>query len=515
MHTCFAAHDTTIERITDQAIASAEQHFARRIGQVRKLLERVEDTEAFSRGILDLATKWAPDALASLMSQALELAALEGREAVFLESDGEARFAETDLTRQEFKEQIDFLTQKRPKPTRAWTDAMHGDHDRAFVVAGATDMSMLDEFHAAVIDAAKTYDLKAFGDEFDRIVEKYGWEYNGGRNWRVRTIFNTNIRTSYMAGRLRQMRDPEMVKIRPYWQYVHADTRVPKNPREQHLAWDGLVLRWDDPWWDIYFPPNGWLCSCGVKTLSRGDLRRMGKDGPDKAPPIERAPYTHETSGVSVMLPKGVNYGWDYMPGDLWERGLVPSALIDDAEGLIHEGRHVVQIDTPSSLDDLLGRAKPFTAKPLAEGLTDEAYVQAFLDPFGADLDNAVLWEDRAGVRIPVSAELFRDRGGAWKIGKRGRAPFTPLMAEALLDPDEIWIGIAEKPDPVRPDQGELLIDRRYIKADPDRGIVIVFEIGRKWWEAITVYIPTKKNGRPDLKLLDRRRGGKLVWKRQ
>ena len=39
--------------------------------------------------------------------------------------------------------------------------------------------------------------------------------------------------------------------------------------------------------------------------------------------------------------------------------------------------------------------------------------------------------------------------------------------------------------------------------------------IGRRWWEAITVYNPTKKNGAPDLNLLDKRRGGKLIWKRK
>lgn len=88
-------------------------------------------------------------------------------------------------------------------------------------------------------------------------------------------------------------------------------------------------------------------------------------------------------------------------------------------------------------------------------------------------------------------------------------------MAEALLDPDEIWLGVAAKRDPVRDDLQELLIDRRYIRADPDKGLMVVLEVGRKWWEAKTAYIPTDRKQRPDLKLLDRRRGGKLIWKRK
>lgn len=473
------------------------------------------DFSDISRGIVELAAKWAPDMLAALIAQAHELSALEGREAVFQEGTSGSAFADVTLTRQDFAEQIQFLTQKRDKPTRAWTDAMQGDHDRAFVVAGVTDMAMLEEFHQAVIEGARTYDIKAFAGEFDRLVEKYGWSYNGGREWRIRTIFETNIRTSYMAGRLRQMRDPDMVRLRPYWQYVHADTRVPMNPRPQHVGFDGLVLMWDDPWWYVYFPPNGWLCSCGIRTLSRGDLRRLGKSGPDTAPEIIRHPYTHRATGETVQLPEGVDYGWDYMPGDKWERGLVPSALIDEAGGLTTDGRHAVVIDTPSPLQDLLAAAKPFQAVPLAPGLSKEDYVRAFLQPFGADIGRAVLWQDPTGTKIPISDEFFRDRSGLWKVGKRGREIFTPLMAEALLDPDEIWMGVSAKQDPVRPDLTEYLIDRRYIRLDPSIGVNVVMEVGRKWWEPITAYNPTDKMGRSNLGLLDRRRGGKLLWKRK
>ncbi|WP_231493223.1 PBECR2 nuclease fold domain-containing protein [Paracoccus pantotrophus] len=445
----------------------------------------------------------------------LELAGLEGREAAFADGDDASAFAEPDFTRQEFREQIDFLTQKRLKPTRAWTDAMQGDHDRAFVVAGVTDLAMLEEFHAAVIEGARSFDIKAFAGEFDRLVEKYGWDYNGGRDWRIRTIFETNIRTSYMAGRLKQMRDPDMLRLRPYWMYVHADTRVPLNPRELHVAWDGMVLRGDDPWWDIYFPPNDWMCSCGVRSLSEGQLRAMGKSGPDTAPEIVRQTYTHEATGVTVELPEGVGYGWDYQPGKLWEQGLVPSQIIDEGGGQIHAGRHAVVIDQPSPLADLLAQARPFAAQPLAAGLAPEDYVRAFLQPFGADIGRAVLWQDQAGARLPISGQFFRDRSGAWKIGKRGREIYTPLMAEALLDPDEIWLGVAAKQDLVRDDLEELLVDRRYVRVDPDKGVLVVMQIGRRWWEPVTIYLPQDRKGNPDAKGIQGRRGGKLLWKRK
>ncbi|MFN3313273.1 MAG: PBECR2 nuclease fold domain-containing protein [Hyphomonas sp.] len=516
-HVCFAEPGGPVERITGLAVDAAEAHFGRRLRAVRHLILTSATAEAAAAGIVELAARWTPDALAALLDQALELAGLEGREAVFADADaakGGLAFADAEFTRQEFSEQIEFLRQKRTKPTRAWTDAMQGDHDRAFVVAGVTETAMLEEFQAAIIEGAETYDSEAFAGEFDRLVEKYGWSYNGGREWRIRTIFETNIRTSYMAGRLKQMRDPDVVKLMPYWEYRHAETRVPMSPRPQHLAWDGMILMWDDPWWDTHFPPNDWLCSCGVQSLSRGQLRAMGKDGPDTAPQIVRRTYRHQATGDEVQLPEGIGYGWDYMPGDMWERGLVPSALIDEAGGLQTEGRHRVVIDEPSPLEEFVASARKFTAEPLPEGLDDEDYVRAFLKPFSADIGRAVLWQDQTGTRVPISVEFFRERDGTYKADKRGRGRFAAMMAEAMRDPDEIWLGVSEKKDPIVPDQKELFLDRRYIRADADTGLILVMQVGRRWWEPITAYHGQDRKGQPDLKPLHARRGGKLLWKR-
>ncbi|ARE40900.1 Phage (Mu-like) virion morphogenesis protein [Rhodovulum sp. P5] len=513
---CLAAPDSPAAQIADRAVAAAERHFARRLAAIRTAIEGADDFDAAGRALLELAARWTPDALAALLAQAMDLAALEGREAVFAESEAPAPgFAEPEFTRLDFAEQIAYLRQKRGKPTRAWTDAMGGDHDRAFVVAGVTDLAMLEEFQAAVIAAVETRDIKGFAAEFDRLVETYGWDYNGGRGWRIRTIFETNIRTSYMAGRLRQMRDPEVVKTRPYWQYLHADTRVPLKPRPEHVAWDGLVLRWDDPWWDTHFPPNDWRCSCGVRTLTERDLAGMGKDGPDTAPDDGTRTHTHKATGDTVQLPSGIGYGWDHMPGDLWERGLVPSALAEEAGALQTAGRHRVEIDTPVPIEALISAARPFRSARMAPGLDDETYISAFLEPFGATLDQAAIWTDATGTRLPISAEMFRGRDGLLKIRKRGREVFARQFAEVLRDPDEIWIGVAAKRNAIDPDVEELVVDRRYIRVDPDTGLYAVFEVGRRWWEAVTAYPTQDRKGQPTIGGIDKRRGGKLVWKRK
>lgn len=512
---CFAETDVQVS-LAEQLEDAAAPFFQRRIDAVRKVFDQASNWNQASASLLGLAALWSPDRLAATVRDGLDLAAMLGREAVFLDGEQTDSFADVGVFKQAFREQIDFLRQKRPTPTKAWTDAMRGIHDRAFVIAGATDLDMLSDFQNVIAKAIEDgTTLEDFRKEFDRIVAQYGWSYKGERGWRTRVIFETNVRTSYMAGRLKQMRDPDVVRMRPFWQYRHGETRVPLHPRKLHLAWHGLILRYDDPWWEKHFPPNGWVCSCGVRTLSQADLTRLGKSGPDQAPGELFSPTLDPVTGKLTEKPQGIDYGWDYMPGHLWEQGLTPSAIMDEGALLPDHPRMAVAIDEPEPMADLLAKAKPFTAKPLPEGLSPDDYLAAFLEPFGASPGQAVLFEDKAGNRIPISDQLFRDRSGDLKIMKRGRNTLTPLMAETLMDPDEIWIGVARKINPADGETEELVVDRRYIRVDRKSGIQIVFEIGQRFWDAVTAYNPTTKKGDVDYSAIDRRRGGKLIYKRK
>lgn len=102
-----------------------------------------------------------------------------------------------------FAEQNQFFRRKLNLPTNAWTDIYTREHDYAFVVAGANRDDLVQDFRQAVEKAiADGTTLEEFRRDFDRIVAKYGWSYRGGRNWRSRVIYETNMRSSYMAGRL-------------------------------------------------------------------------------------------------------------------------------------------------------------------------------------------------------------------------------------------------------------------------------------------------------------------------
>src|SRR3972149_3987534 len=119
-----------------------------------------------------------------------------------------------------FSEQIQFFRYKLNIGTRAWTDIWRDAHDSAFMVAGAYKADLLADLRE-IVDQAITQGttLQKFRKGFDAIVEQHGWNYNGGRNWRTRVIYETNLRTSYQAGRYTQLKNPALLRVNKYWQY--------------------------------------------------------------------------------------------------------------------------------------------------------------------------------------------------------------------------------------------------------------------------------------------------------
>ena len=201
--------------------------------------------------------------------------------------------------RQPFAEMLDALETRLENliPTERWTDLMRNAHDRGFTVAGATEADLLADLAEAVSEfITDGKGIESFREAFDEIVEQYGWDYVGERNWRTRVIYQTNMATSYAAGRYAQLTDPDLLAVAPFRMYRHGGS---SDPRPHHVAWDGLVLPADDPFWDTHMPPNGWGCSCYVIAVSAEQAERLG--GRFETPPEDP--------------PGAIDEGWDYTPG--------------------------------------------------------------------------------------------------------------------------------------------------------------------------------------------------------
>lgn len=204
-----------------------------------------------------------------------------------------------------FAEQVAFFRGKLGNlvPTQRWTDMLRSAHDRGFMVAGAQNADLLAGLAAAVGRAqAEGVSIGQFRKDFAALVQRSGWDYNGDFNWRTRTIYSTNIATSYHAGRLAQLREGNF----PLWVYVHADGVL--HPRPLHQSWHGVTLPPTHPWWTTHYTPNGWGCHCRVVgAMNYEQAARYGtviRDAPDDG--------IDPKSGA----PRGIDKGWDYMPGD-------------------------------------------------------------------------------------------------------------------------------------------------------------------------------------------------------
>lgn len=225
-----------------------------------------------------------------------------------------------------FKEQTVFFKSKVKVSTQHWTDVYGFEHNKSFMVAGAAKAGLVTDFYTSLLKAIESgTTLHEFRKDFDNIVAKHGWSYNGGRSWRTRTIYETNLTQSYNAGREAQFADPDLQALRPYAMYKHGGSL---DPREEHLAWDGLVLPINHDFWITHSPQNAWFCSCYKIALSEQDLERKGlKVG--VAPPIEWEDKIIGSRGanpLSVRVPKGIDPGFEHRPGSM--DGIKPSRLI-------------------------------------------------------------------------------------------------------------------------------------------------------------------------------------------
>lgn len=212
-----------------------------------------------------------------------------------------------------FAEQIEFFRAKLALPSRRWDDIRGAAHDRGFIVAGALKADLVADLHAAIGQAIEEgRSLQWWRAHFEGLVAKHGWTgwtgegSRAGRAWRTRVIYETNMASSYAAGRWRQLNDPDLAASRPYLKYRHADGVL--HPRPLHVAWDGLVLPRTHPFWQTHSPPNGWGCHCYLSAASAADYaaaRAAGRAAP---------PGGWDARDARGRLP-GVDAGWDYAPG--------------------------------------------------------------------------------------------------------------------------------------------------------------------------------------------------------
>lgn len=251
------------------------------------------------------------------------------------------------------KEALRWFASKSLKPSFDYRDVWREEHNQAFTVAKAMQLDVLSDIHSALVrnmQSGKT--LPEFQQDLRPLLEKRGWwgKQEGvdpetgevktvqlGSPRRLKVIYQTNIKQARAAGR--EERAQRVKKRFPYAMYVIGPS---ENHRPEHVAWHGLVLPVDDPFWDTHTPTNGWGCKCSKRFITKFQYKQLKKTGipnpvaeneydsegnrtgrkarkmmpiKTKSPALDFYKWENPRTGELMQVPGGIDPGFDYNPG--------------------------------------------------------------------------------------------------------------------------------------------------------------------------------------------------------
>lgn len=407
-----------------------------------------------------------------------------------------------------FKEAIDSFRAKGYRETFDYQEMMGEEHAYSFTVAKAMQRDVLQDIRGAIDDAlSQGMTLQQFREGLKPKLQEKGWwgiktmtdpatgeqrDVRLGTPRRLKTIYETNLRTAYAAGRWEQVQRTK--EFFPYLRYVAV---LDGHERPEHRALHNTIKPVDDPFWKQYYPPNGWGCRCTVQQVNEDDIKRLGLSvtGYDPSMPDRRVMNTR--TGQVMQVPQGIDAGFDYNVGQARMKALTPPPLDRPLERRYSGPPAAVAPPAPRSFE---------RQRLLPDGLKDEDYVRSFLKEFGADVGNPKMFKDVTGEHMVISDDLFKTAQGDWKITKSLRHQHLPLLVETIRDPDEIWELWEEYP------KGRATLTRRYISRfdvdGEDAPGFALFDTSSDGWSGVTAFKADRNS------YVNKQRRGSLVYRR-
>ena len=252
---------------------------------------------------------------------------------------------------------LDYFDAKGVQPGFDHRDVWAEEHHRAFTAAKFMRMDVLEAVQGSLRDAlgqGQTYEQwrRAIGPQLEQmgfwgkqvvVDPRTGELADVDVPSRLRRIFDTNMRTARAAGQWARIQRTK--ESHPFLIYLLGPS---ERHRPEHLAWHGLMLPVDDPFWRVAFPPNGFGCRCHVRQVSQREATRLERDGiragirtpildadgnptgrhrrekvpvRTESPPIALTPWENKRTGETILVPIGVQPGFDRPPSLLGSFG--------------------------------------------------------------------------------------------------------------------------------------------------------------------------------------------------
>lgn len=192
---------------------------------------------------------------------------------------------------------------------------------RTFLISGIEDMNVVQQIRDIIAELPRGQDWE---QSKKQIEKKLGpWMDAEAAHRRAELLLRHHGFQAYAAADYRGK--VAHADTFPFWQYrtLH-DERV----RDSHAALHGLILPWNDPFWETHYPPWDWGCRCTVVGISAFEVAELQAKG--------------RVAGPNNLTEREKNNGW-----------LLPEKGVE----LLHDGRLETGDGTPVDIRPPAARA--------------------------------------------------------------------------------------------------------------------------------------------------------------
>jgi hypothetical protein len=238
------------------------------------------------------------------------------------------------------QEAIDYFRQKGYRIGFDYRDVWQQEHQAAFTVAKGMQIDLLadvrSQVEAALVNGTT---FATFKKALKPGLVDRGWwgkkdqvdpidgetkRVQLGSPKRLRVIFDANLATAYSEGQWERIQRNK--GLFGFLEYVRSGS---VHPRQSHLAYVGLVLPVDDPFWRAHLPVREWGCKC---TVIQHTYRTLERDGlkVGQAPAEQLRTVINKRTGEEMQVPIGVDPAFNYPPGG--RRANLGKLMMDKAD---------------------------------------------------------------------------------------------------------------------------------------------------------------------------------------
>ncbi|ROH88629.1 head morphogenesis protein [Stagnimonas aquatica] len=270
------------------------------------------------------------------------------------------------------KEAVAYFAAKKLKIGFDHRDVWNEEHQTSFTVAKVTELDVLADVQTSLLSTLQEgFTFDQWRARLRPELEKKGWwgsrevvdpetgeiaQTDLSSPGRLRTIYQTNLRTAYSAGQWERIRRTK--RVLPY---LLRTVGPSIHHREEHLAWHGTLLPADDPWWVSHPCPGGYGCRCNNRQVGQREYEKLVKNGVPspgvqeldaktglptgrlirRPIPAQTTPpkdvlieWKNRRTGKTELIPKGITPGFAVAPGAAARKASLARVLTDKLDSV-------------------------------------------------------------------------------------------------------------------------------------------------------------------------------------